>query len=199
MTLSRIIRYSRIALIPMILLAAQTVLASSGGTTHGEAAGSGGWAVTDTYRVMNFAVLAIALFFILRKPVAQFLGNRIKSIQEQMEELELKKAEAEKLMAEYNEKLSSLSAEAEKIIAQYRKQGEEAKKKILAEAQNAAVKLEEQARRTIDHEFKEAKRQLEEEILEQAIAKAEARLKQNITDQDQEMLVGEYLNKVVIK
>lgn len=199
MTFTRSIRYFfGIILITMMMLAAQAVLASSGAGTHGKA-GTGGWSVTDTYRVMNFVVLALVLFFILRKPVAQFLSNRIKSIQEQLDQLEIKKAEAEKLITEYNRRLSSLDAEAEKIMAQYRKQGEEARDKILAEAKSAAAKLEEQARRNIDHEFKEARRQLEEEIMDQAIAKAEANLRRGITDRDQEMLVDEYLNKVVSK
>ena len=38
-----------------------TVAASS------EENGGKGWVATDTYKVMNFAVLAIGLFFILRK------------------------------------------------------------------------------------------------------------------------------------
>lgn len=176
-----------------ILIAVEAVLASSGGE-HG-----GGWALTDTYRVMNFAVLAIALFFLLKKPASQFLSDRIQGISDQLKELEAKKTEAEKKLAEYNERLSTLGKESEKIIAQYKQQGEAARERILKEAESAAVKLEEQARRNIEHEFKQARKQLEEEVFEKAIAKAEDRLKKNITDQDQEKLVDEYLTKVVEK
>ena len=83
---------------------------------------------TDTYRVLNFLVLAGALFFLVRKPVAQFLGDRIKGIQEQLKELEEKKVEAEKKIAECEKRLATLENESEKIIAQYRKQGEDARK-----------------------------------------------------------------------
>ena len=181
----------------LIFIVSGVAFASSGGD-HGSAHG-GGWAATDTYRVMNFAVLAIALFFLLKKPVAQFLGDRIQSIQEQLDELEAKKAEAEKKLAQYDEKLSMLSSESEKIIDQYKQQGEILREKILAEATAAADKLEEQARRSIEHEFKQARQQLEEEVFEKAIAKAEEKLKKNITDQDQDKLVDEYLTKVVTK
>ncbi|MEZ4566965.1 MAG: hypothetical protein R2860_08355 [Desulfobacterales bacterium] len=44
-----------------------------------------------------------------------------------------------------------------------------------------------------------ARHQLEAEVLEKAIAKAEEILKKNITDQDQDNLVDEYLTKVVTK
>ena len=48
-----------------------------GDDEHGSG-GSKGWVATDTYRVMNFAVLAGALFFLLRKPVTHALDTRIK-------------------------------------------------------------------------------------------------------------------------
>ena len=179
----------------VLLITVDAVMASTGGE-HGGGHG-GGWAATDTYRVMNFAVLAIALFFLLRKPVAQFLGDRIQGIQAQLDDLELKKTEAEKKLAEYNERLSRLGVESEKIINQYKEQGEALRKKILKEAEAAASKLEEQAIRNIEHEFKQARFRLEQEVFEKAIAKAEAQMTKKITDQDQDKLIEEYLTKVV--
>jgi F-type H+-transporting ATPase subunit b len=180
--------------ISVSVASASIAMASSGGDHHG-----GGWAATDTYRVLNFIVLAGALFFLLRKPVSQFLGDRIKGIQDQFDELDLKKAEAEKRIAECNSRLATLEAESEKIVTMYRKQGEDARQKILKEAEAAATKMEEQARRSIEQEFKKARLELETEIFEKAIAMAENNIKKNITDQDQETLVAEYLDKVVIK
>ncbi len=156
-----------------------------------------GWVATDTYKVMNFTVLFVALFFLLRKPVAQALNARIKGIKDQIDELEAKKKDAEKKLAEYNEKLSLLDKEAEKIVAQYIKQGNEAKVRILKEAEAEAVKLEEQAKRNIEHEFKEAKSKLQEEISEKALIKAEEIIRGTITTEDQDRLVDEYLGKVV--
>ncbi len=154
---------------------------------------------TDTFRVMNFAVLAIALFYLLRKPVAQALSGRIKEIQDQLNDLEARKKDAEKSLADYKEKLSHLDQEAEKIIAEYKRQGEDAKARILKEAESAATKLEDQARRTIDHEFKIAKLKLQEDILEEALQKAEEIVKSGISSEDQDRLVDEYLDKVVVQ
>jgi len=173
-----------------------TVTASSEGG-HGEGHGGKGWAPTDTYRVMNFAVLAGALFFLLRKPVSKGLNSRIESIKEQLSDLESKKDKAQKQLAEYTKKLSLLEQEAEKIVAEYVRQGEEAKVRILKEAESAAEKLEEQAKRHIEHEFKQAKVKLQAEIAEKSLAKAEEILKAGITDDDQNRLVDEYLEKVV--
>jgi F-type H+-transporting ATPase subunit b len=167
-------------------------VASSGGE-----GATKGWVKTDTYRVMNFSVLAIALFLLLRKPVAQALDGRIKGIKDQLNDLEARKKEAEKQLSAYNEKFALLEQETEKLIQEYIRQGNEAKARILEEAQSAAEKLEEQARRNIEHEFKKAKLQLQQDILEKTLVKAEELISSKITDEDQDKLVDEYLDKVV--
>jgi F-type H+-transporting ATPase subunit b len=184
-----------VVLCALLLCGAAGTAASSGGE-HGEAAPKG-WVASDTYRVMNFAVLAIGLYFILRKPLSKALGARIKGIKEELDELEAKKRQAEKELASYNQKLSLLDQEAEKIVADYTKQGEEAKARILKEAEAAAEKLELQAQHNIEHEFEQAKAKLCEEILEKALISAEATIKEKITIEDQEKLVDDYLEKVV--
>jgi len=168
-----------------------TVAASSEGN------GGKGWAATDTYKVMNFAVLAVGLFLILRKPASQALDSRIRGIKDQLSELETKKKEAEKELVKYNERFSLLEQEAEKLIEEYIRQGNEAKARIIDEAKKTVEKLEEQARRNIEHEFKQAKIKLQQDILEKALVNAETLIKNNITTQDQDKLVDEYLEKVV--
>jgi F-type H+-transporting ATPase subunit b len=159
--------------------------------------GTKGWVSTDTFRVINFVVLAVALVFILRKPLSQALSSRIKGIKEQLEDLEARKTEAEKKLAEYKEKLALLEGEAEKIIDDYVKQGQEAKSRILKEAESSAEKLKVQARRNIEHEFEQAKLKLQEEIFATSLQKAEEIIKNKITADDQDRIVDEYLKKVV--
>jgi F-type H+-transporting ATPase subunit b len=168
-----------------------------GGGGHGDEAAHKGWVSTDTFRVMNFTVLAIVLVLLLRKPLAQGLNSRIQGIKEQLSDLEAKKQQAEQELTIYTEKIAQLDQEAEKIVAEYIRQGNEAKKRILQEAESAADKLQEQAKRSIENEFKRAKQQLQTEVIEQALAKAEENIKSKISDKDQEQLVDEYLAKVV--
>ncbi|MBF0378309.1 MAG: ATP synthase F0 subunit B [Desulfamplus sp.] len=169
-------------------------LASSGG---GHEAAPKGWVATDTYKVLNFLVLAGVLFYIARKPVAQFFSSRIKDIQGQLADLEQKKTDAQKMLSEYENKIAELSKESEKIVQDYVRQGEDAKKRILAEAEAQALKLEESAKRNIEQEFKAAKAKLQQEIAEKALAQAELLVKESISSEDQDRLVDEYLDKVV--
>lgn len=168
--------------------------ATEGG--HGEG-GSKGWVATDTYRVMNFTVLFIGLFLLLKKPVAKALGGRIQGIKEQLADLEEKKKEAEGKLAEYDAKMAHLDKESEALLAEYVKQGEDAKARILKEAEAAAERLKEQASKNIEYEFLQAKTELKAIIVEKALAKAEEIIKEKINSEDQEKMVDEYLEKVV--
>ncbi len=167
------------------------------GGAAGEDPAVKGWVRTDTYKVINFTVLLAGLIYLLRKPLSQNLNDRIKGLKDQLSQLEAKKKEAEKQLADYNEKFQKLDQESEKIIAEYIKQGHEAKNRIIQEAQAAAQRLEEQARKNIEQEFEKTKQKLREEILEQALETAEEIIKSKITTQDQNRLVDEYLDKVV--
>lgn len=183
------------AALTFLFVFAGVVLASSGGE-HGAAAPTG-WMATDTYKVMNFAVLAIALFYIARKPVAEFFSSRVKAIKDELADLEQKKVAAEKSLADYADKMASLDQESEKIVETYVKQGEVAKQRILAEAEAQAAKLEESAKRNIEQEFKAAKLKLQQKIAEKALEQAETLVKELINSDDQDRLVDEYLDKVV--
>lgn len=176
----------------LLLFFVGVALGSSGGE-HG----TKGWVATDTYRVMNFSVLFLGLFFLLRKPIAQFFGARIKGIKDQLSELETKKKDARQKLEEYTAKLTQLDQEGKKIVDDYIRQGNEAKERILKEAESVADKLKEQALRNIDYEINQAKLRLQEEVLGKAIVKAEEIIKNEITIEDHDRLVDEYLKKVV--
>jgi F-type H+-transporting ATPase subunit b len=176
----------------LLVCVSGTVWAASGGDS-----GHGGFTSTDWFRVMNFVVLFAVLFFLLRKPIPRALNSRIQGIQDQLNDLEAKKADAEKQLAEYNQKLGTLEKEAERIMADYIRQGHEAKARILKEAEAAAEKVQAQAGRNIAHEFEQAKARLQTEIFEKSLAHAEGLLKRSITAKDQSRLVEEYLEKVV--
>ena len=161
-----------VVLAAMFLIAAclalpGSVRASGGG--DGNEAAPKGWEITDTARVLNFAVLAVLLFLVLRKPASQALNNRIKNIASELEELEQRKAGVEKQLAEYNNRLATLDKEAEQIVSEYIRQGEEAKERILQAAQASAERLEEQAQKNIEYEFSQAKLALQKDVMEKAL------------------------------
>lgn len=177
--------------VTIVTIATATVWAAADGEVHNS------WLEIDTWKTLNFAVLAIALFLLGRKPVKAFFSSRTKEIADEIRDLEQKKADAEKQLAEYQAKFKNLDQESKQIIEDYIKQGEKAKERIIAQAEAQAVKLEDMAKRNIEQEFKAARLQLQQDIAEIAIEKAEAVIRESISSDDQDKLVDDYLKKVV--
>ncbi|MFO7990394.1 MAG: F0F1 ATP synthase subunit B [Thermodesulfobacteriota bacterium] len=175
----------------LIGVAVATSWAASDGEVHNS------WLTIDTWKTLNFAVLAIGLFLLGRKPAKAFFSSRKKEIADELKDLEQKKAEAEKQLAEYQARFNNLDQESRQIIEDYIKQGEEAKKRIIAQAEAQAEKLEDMAKRSIEQEFKTARMKLQKEISALAVDRAEQVIQNAISSEDQEKIVDDYLKKVV--
>ncbi len=190
-------KYLKIIFFALVTFFCGTIVWASGGGGEGAAPAVSHWVTQDTAKALNFALLAIILFFVAKKPVKEFFTSRIKGIEEELTDLEQKKQEAEKKIAALEARLQDLDGESKKIIETYVQQGEEAKKRILTQAQEEATKLEEMAKRNIDMEFKTATAELKKEITEKAILEAEKLIQSSISSKDQDKLVDDYLEKVV--
>lgn len=182
---------SGMAVVVVAFSAAMAWAAAAGGEVHNN------WLEIDTWKTLNFAVLAIALFLLGRKPAKAFFSSRKKEIADEIRDLEQKKADAEKQLAEYQAKFKNLDRESKVIMEDYIKQGEKAKENIIAQAQAQAVKLEDMAKRNIEQEFKTARIKLQQDIAALAVAQAEAVIRESISSDDQDKLVDDYLKKVV--
>ncbi len=149
------------------------------------------------YRVLNFSILVGVMYYITKKPLANFLANRRESIRRTLQELELKKAEAEKKYEEYQGKLAALDEETRKIIEEYILEGEREKQKIIEAAKKQAQYIKEQAQFAIRQEVKLAKADLQQEIAEMTVKTAEEILRKNIKKKDHARLIDEFRKKVV--
>ena len=201
----------------LLLTAAPTVLwATDAGESHGtgevaaeaEHGAAGGHAEAHSsvtpaklmdfvWRSLNFLVLVVVLYIVLKKPLSSALSGRRDQIANTLKDFEQKKAAAEKRYQELEGKLADLEAERDKIIAEYIRLGEEEKVKIIAHAHTLAERIREQADKSIAQEVAQAKVELKREVAIQAAAMAEELIRKNINDRDQVRLVEEYLDKVV--
>jgi len=149
------------------------------------------------YRILNFSILVGVMYYVTKKPLANFLANRKESIRRTLQELELKKAEAEKKYEEYQGKLAALDEETKKIIEEYIQEGEREKQKIIEAANKQAQYIKEQAQFAIRQEVKTAKADLQREIAEMTVKTAEEILRKNIKKKDHDRLIDEFRKKVV--
>ena len=172
-----------------LLLATSPVLAAEEGSHSG---GS-----DMMWRIVNFAILAIALFLTIRYlKVKDFFADRKKSIMAGLEEAKKAKEDAEKKAKEFELKFSSLDKRLEEIYQEIRKEGEIEKKRIIEEAIKMAGRIQEQAKLAAEQEIKKAKEEIKGEIAKVAVEMAEEILRNEMTAADHERLIKEYLEKV---
>jgi F-type H+-transporting ATPase subunit b len=147
-------------------------------------------------RLVNFAILAGTLWYLLRSPIAKYLADRGTQIRSDLvNAAELRKAAAAAI-EEIDRKMKELPAELDAL----RKQGadeiaaEEARIRAAAAAERE--RLLEQARREIDLQVKAAERELVMHAADLAVGVASERIKKNITAEDQKRLVDRYVTQL---
>ncbi|MCF8055691.1 MAG: ATP synthase F0 subunit B [Desulfocapsa sp.] len=176
------------------------------GDPHAAAPDGGGHAVKNSlspeklkdlgFRVMNFIVLLIILVKFGAKPIANGLGARRTQIREEIEDLEIKKVEAERAYKQFSDKLESVEKDVETIVEKAVAQAEVEKARIIAAAEKSAEDIKRSAEMVIANEITGAKRSLKVNATEQAAVMAEELIVQNLTSDDQVKIIEDYLDKV---
>jgi F-type H+-transporting ATPase subunit b len=178
-----------------IVISASIVLASGEGGHEG---GKSQW-VEFFWKTLDFVVLVVFLYWMLAAKIKDFFVGRRKDIKESLEKSVEQKADAEKKYREYSEKLDKASAEIDNIFEMIKAQGVTEKQNIIEDAEKIARKMKEDAQARIEQELKKAADQLRTEAVQLSVQMAEEILKRNITAQDHEVMVKEYMDKVVSK
>lgn len=148
------------------------------------------------FRVMNFIVLLIILVKFGAKPIANGLGARRTQIREEIEDLETKKADAERAYKEFSDKLESVEKDVDGIVEKAVAQAEIEKAKIIEAAEKSADDIKRSAEMAIANEVTAAKRSLKVSVTEQAAEMAEELIVKNLTSDDQVKIIEDYLDKV---
>jgi len=148
------------------------------------------------YRVLNFGLVVAILVYFLRKPLKKGLAGRSEEIEKALAEAKQAKEEAEAKFAEYDRKLDQATEEIAEISDAIRREGELEKQKIIENAKQMAVKIEQDAEKAAALEIAKARRELQQEAASLAVEMAETILKKNFTKDDDTRLVDEYMQKV---
>jgi F-type H+-transporting ATPase subunit b len=173
---------------------------------HGAAAEGGHAAVRNSlsaeklkdlgWRIVNFIALMIILVKFAAKPIGAGLAGRQKRIRDEIEELEAKRAAAEKSYRDFESKLATVEKDIDKIVEKAVAQAELEKVKILERAELAAADIKRQAELAVQKEIMDARRYLKDEVADKAAAMAESLIMKNLTPGDQVKIVEDYLAKV---
>jgi F-type H+-transporting ATPase subunit b len=183
----------------LTLLLAGVALASEAAHGGGHEGISPAKIMDFIWRIVNFLVFAGLLVYLLAKKVKvkDIFAKRAQDIAQTLEDLEAKKAAAAAALKEAEARLAAVATEREAIIKQYMAEGEAEKAKILDKANQVAARLKEMAALTIQQETRKAVQVLREEVADLSTQMAADLIKEKATLADQQVLVEEYLKKVV--
>jgi len=159
---------------------------------HAEEGGHG----LGLWKVINFLVLVVAVYFVWKKVIAVALDKRQADIKLAISEAKRIKAEAEKAAADYKELVNSLESRLSSIAEELRLEGEAEKRRIISEAEKAGVKLQEQAKLTAEQEIKKARIEIRGEVAELAVEMAREILAKELRPEDQQRLIKDYISSL---
>jgi F-type H+-transporting ATPase subunit b len=151
------------------------------------------------FKTLNAVIIIGLLVWMLAPKIKDFFSGRRQEIKESLETTAVQKADAEKQYREYAEKIDKASLEIDGIFEMIKAQGVVEKQKIIEDANKVAQKMKEDAQARLEQELKKASSQLRSEAVALSVEMAEEILKKNITAQDHETMVKEYMDKVVNK
>jgi F-type H+-transporting ATPase subunit b len=161
---------------------------------HHEVEMEGGF--TLAMRALNFFLLVGLLYYLLHKPIRNFLNQRQNAARESLEEAKRSREEAEARYREMERKLAAAQGEMAELRKMLVEQGQVEKERILANAQKESAKIRKQAEITSEQELRKAQYALRQEAVELAARMAEAILKERIEPKDHDRLIKDYVETV---
>jgi F-type H+-transporting ATPase subunit b len=142
-------------------------------TLFGKAYGNG---PAFLVQLLNFAIYAAGLFFLLKGALAAMFKSRKEELETRLSQAERDKAEAEAQMKELQAKMAGLEGELAGILAKAEADAEAEKQRVLESAKAEAEQILAQAQTEIGHQKRLAEQELRALVSELAVEGAAKRL-----------------------
>ena len=119
-------------------------------------------------------------------------------ISQDLQDLEARRAEAQKRLDEVEKRISNLESERKAILDESLAQAESVKQAVVEEAKRQAEQIVQQARRTAENEGRAMLAEVRAAIADEIVDAAEKVLAEKLTAAEHEKLITNSLNKVVL-
>ncbi len=146
--------------------------------------------------LINFAIFLWILDRLLFRPLRARTAEKYGTVREQVAAAKQARQRAETLMAEYEERMKRVDDEVEALLADARKRAEADRERILAEANAEADRIRKEAEHAAEREAKRILRELQAEIVDRAVERAEAALRRTITPADETRLRARFVEQL---
>ena len=163
---------------------------------HGEAPKTYFGIPSWVLKLLNMIVFLAVLGYFLRGPVTTALAQRHEQIQRDAAEARERRTKADQMAADIQARLTQIEQDVRSIRERAEADGQRQRQELMAAAEAEAAKILQSARNEVDNRLKNARHELTEYAGQLASERAEAILKEKITDADQKKLFEESLRQV---
>jgi F-type H+-transporting ATPase subunit b len=154
--------------------------------------GMPGWVLKIANMVLFIAMLA----WFAGGPVKKAFAERTQAIQAAALEARERREKADRMAGDIQARLAAIEAEVRAIHERAATEGERQKRELMTAAEAESQKMLAAARNEVDNRLKHARTELTEFAGQLASERAEAILREKITEQDQKKLFQESLHEV---
>jgi F-type H+-transporting ATPase subunit b len=130
------------------------------------------------------------------KPILAVLDERRDKIKSSFDDIEAKKAAAEKLHQDYEAKLRTIDEEARQRLNAAVQEGEKIAGQIKDNARNEAKEMMERSKSELEQDFAKARIQLKEEIVNLTIGAAERIIHERLDQPKHRDLINRFIDDV---
>lgn len=148
------------------------------------------------YPLINFGLLFALLFWKARKPIQDFFADRRSAIRKDLDEAAALERRARESYAQWQRRLVDLDRELAEIRATAQERAEAERASLLADARAAAERIRADAATAVEHELRRARANLRDEASQLAIELASGILREQVTPQDRDRLIDEFIERV---
>jgi F-type H+-transporting ATPase subunit b len=170
-------------LVPALALAAEEAAEHGGGGPLEINVGLQVWVI------LTFVVMMGLLAKLAFKPIGEALERRGSTIKAQLDEAEKSRAEARKLMEDYQKQLAEARAEAGKIIEESRQLGEKVRKEVVDKANAEASAVVSRAQEEIIRQKEKGIQELKDTIASLSVPIAGRVLEREVNEATHKQLV----------
>jgi F-type H+-transporting ATPase subunit b len=181
-------------LVLAVILFAGSALAEEAGHGHAHETASPLWPLL--FSTINLAIFLWVLARYVLPPVRQWVHHRRSRVVRALEEAAAAKAEALRLREEWERRLAQFSRSVEEMQVQARGDAERERARILEAAHKTAEAIRRGAELAAAYEVRRTQEQLRADLVRQAVRLAEQAARTQLTADDQQRFVAEFLKQV---
>ena len=145
---------------------------------------------------LNLLILFLVLKHFLFDKVNKVMEDRKNEVAETYKKADEAEERAKKLEQDYEQRISGAKEESAQIIQAATRKAQQRSDEIIAEAKVEAKGIAEQARNEIEREKKIAVNKIKDDITDIAFQAAQAVIEKDLTSEDNERLIGEFIDNV---